>query len=347
MNTNMNNNNKTNTLSEDEISSPPPPWSVLEFTFHNEKTDSELVIMCNYHKFIISISTDSFSQSAALESKYLFFLKVAENFELDGYTVEDFYEWIAEPLLPKFRQVPEVTANLTLQDFLFPKTSRYDIRGEGETLVAIPSDGSEDVDPIFGINLPGKSCAPWPQHHQKDIQLPKKKNSHGPPSFKPSEVYLKDGNTAFFKPMRPGDEKNFLNELNKYRSIRDAHLDDSLRISRLIGLVRDESSLTFGLLLTYIDCGNKTLLCATQPDTPSDLRQKWAEQVHVMIHQLHTAGIVWGDAKPDNVLIDRQKDAWLVDFGGGYTQGWVPKELAGSVEGDLHGLQKIEEFLRA
>ncbi|KAL9567434.1 hypothetical protein ACKAV7_008384 [Fusarium commune] len=332
-------------ISEDEIS-PPPPWSVLEFTFHNEETDSELVIMCNYHKFIISISSDSFSQSPALESKYLFFLKVAENFELDGYTVEDFYDWIAEPLLPKFRQLPEVTASLTLQDFLFPETSRYNMRGEGETLVAIPSDGSGDVAPIFGIDLPEESCALWPQHDPKDIQLPKKKNSHGPPSFKPSKVLLKDGSAAYFKPMRPGDERIFLNELNKYRSIRDAHLDESLRISRLIGLVRDESGLAFGLLLTYIDCGNKTLLCATQPDTPGDLRQKWAEQVRDMVHQLHTAGIVWGDVKPDNVLIDRQKDAWLIDFGGGYTHGWVPKELAGSVEGDLHGLQKIEEFLR-
>ncbi|RKK81126.1 hypothetical protein BFJ68_g17660 [Fusarium oxysporum] len=332
-------------ISEDEIS-PPPPWSVLEFTFHNEETDSELVIMCNYHKFIISISSDSFSQSPALESKYLFFLKVAENFELDGYTVEDFYDWIAEPLLPKFRQLPEVTASLTLQDFLFPETSRYNMRCEGETLVAIPSDGSDDVAPIFGIDLPEESCVSWPQHDPKDIQLPKKKNSHGPPSFKPSKVLLKDGNAAYFKPMRPGDERIFLNELNKYRSIRDAHLDESLRISRLIGLVRDESGLTFGLLLTYIDCGNKTLLCATQPDTPGDLRQKWAEQVHDLVHHLHTAGIVWGDVKPDNVLIDRQTDAWLIDFGGGYTHGWVPKELAGSVEGDLHGLQKIEKFLR-
>ncbi|EGU73065.1 hypothetical protein FOPG_19446 [Fusarium oxysporum f. sp. conglutinans race 2 54008] len=333
------------TISEDEIS-PPPPWSVLEFTFHNEETDSELVIMCNYHKFIISISSDSFSQSPALERKYLFFLKVAENFELDGYTVEDFYDWIAEPLLPKFRQLPEVTASLTLQDFLFPETSRYNMRGEGEILVAIPSDGSDDMAPIFGIDLPEESCVSWPQHDPKDIQLPKKKNSHGPPSFKPSKVLLKDGNAAYFKPMRPGDERIFLNELNKYRSIRDAHLDESLRISRLIGLVRDESGLAFGLLLTYIDCGNKTLLCATQPDTPGDLRQKWAEQVHDLVHHLHTAGIVWGDVKPDNVLIDRQTDAWLIDFGGGYTHGWVPKELAGSVEGDLHGLQKIEEFLR-
>jgi tRNA A-37 threonylcarbamoyl transferase component Bud32 len=66
-----------------------------------------------------------------------------------------------------------------------------------------------------------------------------------------------------------------------------------------------------------------------------------------MVHQLHTAGIVWGDAKPDNVLIDYNNDAWLIDFGGGYTNGWVPKEFSGSVEGDLYALQKIDKFVKS
>jgi serine/threonine protein kinase len=163
----------------------------------------------------------------------------------------------------------------------------------------------------------------------------------------PSRVLLKDGKSAFFKPMRHGDDRSFVNELDKYRSIRDAHLDESLRISRLMGLVRNETGQTFGLLLSYIDCDRRTLLCPAKPDTPSHLRQRWAEQVHDIVHQLHTAGIVWGDAKPDNVLIDYNNDAWLIDFGGGYTNGWVAKELSGSVEGDLHALQKIDKFIKS
>ncbi|EWG55540.1 hypothetical protein FVEG_13528 [Fusarium verticillioides 7600] len=322
-----------------------PPWSVIEFTFHSQHTDTEFVVMCNYRQFIISASADSFSQSSALRNKYLFFLKVADNYELDGYTLEDFYDWIVAPLLPKFREVPEITSTLTLQHFLFPETCRYDIQGDGEQLVASASTDSSEVNPMFGIQLPEESCAPWHHFDPKDIQLPRKKNEHGPPSYLPSRVLLKDGNAAFFKPMRWGDQKTFMNELEKYKNIRDAHLDESLRISRLIGLVRDGTGPVFGLLLTYIDCGRKTLLCAAGPDISRELKQSWAQQVHDAVQQLHAAGIIWGDAKPDNVLVDRKNDAWLIDFGGGYTNGWVPKELAGTVEGDLQGLKRINEFL--
>jgi Ser/Thr protein kinase RdoA (MazF antagonist) len=70
-------------------------------------------------------------------------------------------------------------------------------------------------------------------------------------------------------------------------------------------------------------------------------------QLRHLINQLHAASIVWGDAKPDNVLINKNADAWVIDFGGGYTEGWVPTELTGTVEGDLHALEKIVEFVNA
>jgi hypothetical protein len=45
-------------------------------------------------------------------------------------------------------------------------------------------------------------------------------------------------------------------------------------------------------------------------------------------------------------LIDKNDDAWIVDFGGSYTLGWVDKEKAGTLEGDMQGLTKIMEILR-
>ncbi|KAI1015409.1 hypothetical protein LB504_010940 [Fusarium proliferatum] len=318
----------------------PPPWSVLEFTFSTKDTDTEFVVMCNYRQFIIHASADSFSQAPTLKKKYLFFLKVADNYELDGYTLEDFYDWIVVPLLPEFRQVPEITTPLTLQHFLFPETHRYDIRGNGDKLVAVPSKDSSEVTPIFE-----ETCAPWAWYDPKDIQLPMKRNTYGLPLYRPSKVLLKGRKSAFFKPMRHGDEKSFINELDRYKSIHNAQLDESLRVSRLIGLARDDTGRAFGLLLTYIDCGHRTLRCAANPDISRETRQKWAQQVKDTLRQLHAAGIIWGDAKPDNVLVDQKNDAWLIDFGGGCTHGWVSKELSGTVEGDLQGLNKINDFL--
>ncbi|SCV40020.1 uncharacterized protein FFB14_07369 [Fusarium fujikuroi] len=322
-----------------------PPWSVLEFTFSAKDTDTEFVVMCNYRQFIIHASADSFSQSPTLKNKYLFFLKVADNYELDGYTLEDFYDWIIEPLLPEFRQVSEMTVPLTLQHSLFPETRRYDIRVDGDKLVAFQSKDSNEVTSIFGIHLPEEICAPWAWYDPKDVHLPEKRNTRGPPSYRPSKVLSRGGKGAFFKPMRPGDERSFINELDRYKSIRDAHLPESLRILRLIGLARDDTGRVFGLLLTYIDCGHKTLCCAADPRTARELKQTWTQQVNDTLQQLHAAGIIWGDANPDNVLVDQKNNAWLIDFGGGYTNGWVPKKLSGTVEGDLQGLRKINEFL--
>ena len=42
---------------------------------------------------------------------------------------------------------------------------------------------------------------------------------------------------------------------------------------------------------------------------------------------MHDTGIVWVDAKPDNVLTDQNNDAWIIDFGGGYTDGWASKDF--------------------
>ena len=59
----------------------------------------------------------------------------------------------------------------------------------------------------------------------------------------------------------------------------------------------------------------------------------------------HSHNIIWGDAKAANVLIDADEDAYLIDFGGGYTDGWVEKEKSNSTEGDLQGLANIKRYL--
>jgi serine/threonine protein kinase len=136
-----------------------------------------------------------------------------------------------------------------------------------------------------------------------------------------------------------------MNEIGTYERIQAAGLDEILHIPRLLGLARDDHGQVFALLLSYIHCGRKTLFCASKQGTSRQLKQKWALPITTAVEQLHRAGIVWGDAKPDKVLIDHNQDAWLIDFGGGYTEGWVPRELRGSMRGDSKGLEKIIEFL--
>lgn len=77
----------------------------------------------------------------------------------------------------------------------------------------------------------------------------------------------------------------------------------------------------------------------------AETRQKWASQIRDTVEQMHQIGVVWGDGKASNVIIDEEENAWLIDFGGGWTDGWVDEELADSVEGDNQAVSRIMNFL--
>ncbi|KAF5586078.1 kinase subdomain-containing protein [Fusarium pseudocircinatum] len=323
-----------------------PAWSVTLFTFSDRDTDSELVVMCKDKRFVINLSADNFSESPKLKERYLFFLQVAEEFELDGVTVEDFWDWIVDPLRPIFRELPtpDQAAPQTLDGFFNPETLVYTFQTVSDERIPQLDSDAEYRSP-FGISVPDELCASWKSFDLSEVRICHE-NVVGPPSHTPHKVVLNDGAMAFLKLARRGDTQFLKNELDTYGKIERAQLDDKVKISRLHGLVRNNGGVIFGLLLTYIDCKRVTLSCAVKPGTEVSLRERWAAQVQEVVGRLHDSGIIWGDGKPDNVLIDVNNNAWLIDFGGGYTEGWVPKTLAGTMEGDRIALEKILEYIR-
>ena len=109
------------------------------------------------------------------------------------------------------------------------------------------------------------------------------------------------------------------------------------------GVVESKEGDVVGILMEYI---NKTLPNLADALSKDDVieksrRAKWATQIEDTLKQLHTIGVVWGDAKTSNILIHEKDDAWIVDFGGGQTLGWVDYELVGSKDGDLQALKEI------
>ncbi|KAF4427973.1 Serine/threonine-protein kinase PKH1, partial [Fusarium austroafricanum] len=226
----------TSQTSNNALSSPqtPPVWSEVRFTFSDRNTDSELAVMCNAKLFIIRLSADNLSESPKLRACYLFFLKVAEEFELDGVTVKDFWDWIIGPLLPIFRKLPtpDKAVPPTLNDFFNPETFIYTLRAVSDKLVP---QLDRDSQPGFMF-----------------VQICQE-NVVNPPSHTPRKVRLNDGTIAFLKLVHRGDKQFLKNELDTYRKIDGAQLDNMVRISRLHGLVRNNDRVIFGLLLTYID----------------------------------------------------------------------------------------------
>lgn len=132
------------------------------------------------------------------------------------------------------------------------------------------------------------------------------------------------------------------------KTISDAGLTCSIRVPKLLGLVRAESDTVIGLLEEYIRDNPEasSLRKVDMNAVAKPRRAKYVSQVRETISKLHNVGVVWGDGKPENVLIDVNDDAWVIDFGGSWTRGWVVQELAGTRHGDEQARQKIVDFLK-
>ncbi|KAK5257375.1 hypothetical protein LTR16_000856 [Cryomyces antarcticus] len=136
-------------------------------------------------------------------------------------------------------------------------------------------------------------------------------------------------------------------ELVSLKEISDAGLAYSIRVPKLLGLIRSKSNEVIRILEDYIQPSLEAsnLRQFNIETIAKSRRRKWASQIQESVLMLHMIGVVWGDGKAENVLIDVYDDAWIIDFGGSWTDGWVDKELAGTIQGDKQALNKITQFL--
>jgi serine/threonine protein kinase len=108
--------------------------------------------------------------------------------------------------------------------------------------------------------------------------------------------------------------------------------------------------MVLGILEEYVPTGelcDLRLLEHEDIEASPERRQKWAAQIRETVDLLHKIGVIWGDGKPDNALIHEvTDDAWVIDFGDSYTNGWVDQELTETLEGDEQAVGKILEFLK-
>jgi hypothetical protein len=262
-----------------------------------------------------------------------------------GDSLEGLYDWAREPCIPLFEKLapePEQHLPVTLEQYFDPETFTYTLFSiDGKLIPQERKDEEALARP--GVWLNDDSWSTWPVFSHSSITIcPIRPDGIISPS--PKKVLVKGATTCFFKSYAEGQERLAALELENYQRIKESTLSLDARITRVHGLVKDEQEYLMGILLTYVDCHYVTLACAVEDDTLPSLKRKWLDQITDTLEQLHAAGLVWGDAKPDNVLVDASNDAWIVDFGGGYTMGYVDKELAGTVQGGMQGLGKISEL---
>lgn len=253
--------------------------------------------------------------------------------------------------MPVFRQIdsiPTKKQTVTLHDYFYPDVLKYKLHSDGGVLAASLRDGNDDGPQRKGVDLSLLDFSfPLPLFCPSEVSICNKNSKHALTEY-PTKVLVGKETICYLKVFSPGWEREALREIKAYIRINELEIRDGLHVPFLFGLVQGEDSTScLGLLLSYIDCNNMTLESIVSDNTPKPLRQRWADQVTSTVRRVHEAEIVWGDAKAANVLVDLNMDAWIIDFGGGFTQGWVQRENAGTVEGDSQGLAKIVDHIFA
>ncbi|KAJ5614160.1 hypothetical protein N7528_007814 [Penicillium herquei] len=332
-----------------------PRYTLGPFRSSIHDNDSELNVFVSNKHFQIEIKDSNFEKSPTLLADYLRHLEHLEPDYLPGPDeefedpLEELVEWALECFLPIFREIPplDLHQKYTLHDCLFPEVLHYSLHADQSKLVPIFLDNT-GVPRFMGALLPESDSVDYssfPTYRPDEIEISISDESDSLPAV-PRKVHIQGQQVAFLKSVGAGDVNSTCRELKAYAKIQSLSSSEPIHTSRLLGIVHIPSSCRIvGLLLSYIESNNRTLLCMGQDPQYSSMRQKWLTQITRSIEGLHACGAVWGDAKPDNILIDAHYDAYLIDFGGGYTRGWVDKESANTAVGDIQGLQRIREFL--
>ncbi|KAF9694092.1 hypothetical protein EKO04_008003 [Ascochyta lentis] len=162
----------------------------------------------------------------------------------------------------------------------------------------------------------------------------------------PGKVMNKQGEIFFFKPVVAADPGPIKREISTLQKL--AELDLDIKVPRLLGFVAFENSKTdaMGFLLNYIE-ESVPLTKLLEASVSETKRANWSKKCKEYVDTLHKHGIIWGDAKADNFMVDKRGELWIIDFGGSYTEGWVDPELSDTLEGDEQGLEKIQEALKS
>ncbi|KAI9824721.1 MAG: hypothetical protein M1819_000816, partial [Sarea resinae] len=135
-------------------------------------------------------------------------------------------------------------------------------------------------------------------------------------------------------------------EIETLHKLKELDMTNPIRIPKLRGLVvTEDKKSVVGFLMDFIDTSESfRQLAKSMCKVTQSRRETWMEQIERIVCYIHRNGEVWGDAKPDNLLLDKDDNVWLIDFGGSRTEGWVDEAVENTTEGDLMAVSRIRSF---
>jgi Protein kinase domain len=306
-----------------------------------------ITLRCNDKRFIILLSRSPALGSSgpdSVEVSYLDKLDSAlrsHNDEAVDRTIGEISGHLSILCQPFFRELAPNHQSEDLETCYNPKKYYFQMVTRNGKAKIITRDHYE---PTHSTNAPihlPSAPANCPIFHPKDIRVLEK--------YKGTRILkvLLGGQSMCCKITDKWTSQSIARELQCLLQISMVDPYPSIRVPKVCGLVGSREQI-LGFLISYISPHPEAArMDLFDMDTVSiERREKWANQIIQTVEQIHEIGVIWGDAKAANILIDVDDNAWLVDFGGSWTAGWVDSELAGTIPGDLQGLRKILEYLK-
>ncbi|KAH6716061.1 hypothetical protein BKA61DRAFT_515521 [Leptodontidium sp. MPI-SDFR-AT-0119] len=342
---------------EDDI----PRYAVVDFAF-GDTSDAQLTVICRTKRFYITLSALNLhdpedTEDSKYEQEYQQLLHAIQFEDQTKFNpdepdpVESMIHWVVTPFFPVFRALaPQLSSTpqmQTLHEFFNPPTFFFTLKVVKGTLS--PVSTPENSQPLEF--LPPSMEPPLvlldagvPIFNPSSLNVDWDPESEG--AQFPTKVFGDKLMPYFFKATVHGNSAAIEREIEILLRLERVGLTTKIRVPRLCGFVQvDGRNTIMGLLLSYVE--RQHTLEGILLDKPEvALRKKWFRDIEHMLKLLYEADIVWGDAKADNILIDVENEAWIIDFGGSYTFGWVDEDNMNTVEGDLQGLQRIKEHLQ-
>lgn len=252
-------------------------------------------------------------------------------------------EGLVEPCLSYFREsTSNMHTDITFKDFYYPRTHHLKLLVSGSSLCPKATRDRGNMD-AFHLMIPSEDLPPFPdvpRSKASELQIISEAKWDDYMSEIPQKAILSDGTSKFFKPA--DDKKQLLREVDMHLRIRQAGLQDKIKVANLHSIVvSDDAKMTIGLLLDLIPSAGDSLHGFKNSALASEHHARWKDQVTATVEQLHSHDLVWGDVHPGNIVIDTGFNAWVVDFGEGSIVEFVPRKKAGTKEGDWQGVCKI------
>lgn len=153
-----------------------------------------------------------------------------------------------------------------------------------------------------------------------------------------------DGTDPIFEPAFYSQREQCIREVEILAKAKHMGLPSKLRISRPSGIaVSDDVQTVLGYVIEDIPSIGD--LYSQQAMHLADYHGQWKGQVLETAKELHRHGIILGSVSPSHVVIDMQKNAWVMGFGRGWEEPFVTQETYGTAEGDLAGVKMVFEDL--